>query len=228
MSGLDVASLRVQLREGIGLEGDDVETLPDVDLPNEKTGADTYLNRAFWEVLDKFHFREKEKISSFSTAIGEEFYKIPSSFEALQSVAIEDPDTNKHDPLDRITADVFEQKFVNNADDQGKPTHYLRESNGIRLWRVPDLVYTIILRYWCELADLSDTNDPPIPRTWHEVILFGGVWRAFIGVNGDYTRAQAAKAHQIALVNSMEPAEAKEEFDSHRAGIELPSELTDI
>ncbi len=218
---LDITALRRSLREGIGLEGDDTVTLPNADA-SDKTGADTYLNRSYWELLDKFPFREKEVIATFSTSVGENFYQVPSPFEALQQVAIEDPNSFKHNPLDRIEKDVFEQKFVNHVDDRGKPELYFRESNGIRLWRTPDLVYTVTLRYWTVLADLTSSNaTPPIPQSWHEIILFGAIWRAFIGMNGDYNRAQAAKAHQVSLLSGASPVEAKETFDSHRAGAEV-------
>jgi len=218
---LDIASYRRQLREHIGLTGDDVETLPDTDTA-DKTGADTYLNRSYWEVLDLFPVRAKEVIATFHTTQGRDFYKIPNSFEALQAISITDPNSFKHDPLDRIEKDYFEQKFVDRTDDEGKPELYFREGDGIRVWRRPDRDYEMTVHYWEELADLSNSNQTsPIPRVLHEVILFGGVWRAFIGVNGDYVRAQAAKGHQVALMNSKTPIEDKEKFDSHRAGVEV-------
>ena len=57
-------------------------------------------------------------------------------------------------------------------------------------------------------------------QSWHEIVLYGGLWRAFIGMN-DYQRANAAKQHQSALVASSVPVEAKEEYDSHRAHLEV-------
>jgi len=117
---LDIASYRRQLREHIGLTGDDVETLPGTDTA-DKTGADTYLNRSYWEVLDLFPVRAKEVIATFHTTQGRDFYKIPNSFEALQAISITDPNSFKHDPLDRIEKDYFEQKFVDRTDDEGKP-----------------------------------------------------------------------------------------------------------
>lgn len=217
---LDLTSLRRQLRESIGLEGDDTTNLPDVDTA-VKTGADTYLNRSYWELLDKYKFREKELTATFPTVAGTKFYKVPSPFEALQGVAIEDPDSLEHTPLDRITADVYEQQFKDLDSDQGKPEAYFREGDGIRLWRTPDAVYEITLHYWTVLSDLIPGSSPGIPQNWHEILLFGAVWRAFIGVNGDYISAQAAKAHQISLVEGTSLPEEKEQFDSHRAGVEV-------
>lgn len=219
--GLDLVALRRQLRESIGLPGDDIANLPDADTA-DKTGADTYLNRSYWELIDKFKFREKEVTGTFPTVAGTKFYQVPAPFEALQGVAIEDPDTLKHEPLDRITADYYEQKYADVADDQGMPEAYFRDGNGIRLWRTPDAVYEITLHYWTILSDLSSINTTPqLPQNWHEILMFGAVWRAFIGVNGDYLSAQAAKATQISLIQGTSMTEEKEQFDSHRAGVEV-------
>jgi len=221
--GLDLTSLRRQLREAVGLEGNDTVNLPDTDSAS-KTGADTYLNRSFWELLDKFKFREKEITGTFPTVVGIKFYELPTTFESLQGAAIEDPDTLEHIPLDRITADVYEQKYKDVIDDQGKPEAYFREGDGIRLWRTPDAVYEITLHFWTSLADFDPVvgvTTSRLPRNWDEILLFGATWRAFIGVNGDYVGAQAAKANQISLIDGTSMTEEKEQFDSHRAGVEV-------
>ena len=220
--GLDLAALRRQLRENIGLLGDDVTNLPDTDT-SEKTGADTYLNRSYWELLDKFKFREKEAETTISTVVGTEEYGVPSPFEALQSIAIEDFDTLEHDPLDRIEVDVYEQERVDSTvtDARGKPKQYFRKGNKVRLVPIPDKVYELKLHYFTVLADLVVGQSPNMPQNWHEIVLFGATWRAFIGVNGDYIGAQAAKAHQISLIEGTSATEDKEEPDSHRAGVEV-------
>lgn len=220
---MDVTSLARQLREGIGLEGDDLTNLPDVDSA-AKTGAVTYLNRAYWELLDKFKFREKETNDTFVTVIGTESYAAPVPFEALKSIAIEDPNSLKHTPLNPMTADELEQLRITSSstDAQGYPTKYYREKNQIILWPVPDAVYTIFRHYWTTLADLASGGLTAFPtQNWDEVLLFGGIWRAFIGVNGDYISAQAAKAHQISLIEGTSVNEDKEKVDMHRSGVEV-------
>ena len=220
MSALVLDSLRRQLREHLGIVGDSQDEIPDVDTP-DKTGADTFLNRALWEVLDKYKFREKEVIGSFVTASGTSFYQIPSSFEALQGLSVEDLNTGQHIPLERISADVFEQEYVNRTDAQGKPEKYFRNGGGIKLWPTPDNIYTLKIYYWFELSDLSNTSPtPPIPRVWHEIILFGGVSRAFIGVLRDFDSARNARAFQAALIKDISPVEEKEKEDSHRSGLQ--------
>lgn len=219
--GLDIISLRRQLREHLGLVGDSEDEIPDQDSP-DKTGADTFINRSFWEICAKFNFREQEVIATFNTVQGTSFYQIPTLFDALKNIDIEDLTDFSHKPLDRITRDVFSQKYENRVDSEGKPELYFRESNGIRLWMTPDDAYKITLKYRAGLADLDDTNDTAvIPQEWHEVILFGAVWRAQIGVTRDYNGAKITRAFQGSLIDGMSTTDDKEQEDSHRAGLEV-------
>src|SRR2546430_34857 len=184
--------------------------------------AELLLNRSYWELLDKFPFREKEVTQTFCTVAATGFYQVPQPFEALQLISIEDINSLAHVPLKRLTQHQYETEFVNKADAQGKPEWYLREKDGVRLLPIPDVVYTITIKYWSVLADLSSTNlQTPLPQVWDEMLLFGGVWRGFMR-QGDYERAREAKAHQVALINSTTPIEAKEETDTHFGGVEVP------
>jgi len=209
--GLDLQQLRDDLRDATGTDIDD--------LSDEK--VDRLLNRSYWEVLDKFPFREKEVTVTFNTIIGTRLYNMPEPFEALRKLSILEPATLVHKTIDRTTIDVYERTYDTNEAAEGFPTHYVREGCAARLLPTPDAIYEITEKYWTVLADLSITNDTPaIPQSWHEIILLGAIWRAFISF-GDYQRARAANQHQIALINSAVPVEAKEEVDSPRGGLEV-------
>lgn len=206
---IDLQDMRDDLRKHTGTD--------EHDLPNDS--CDLLLNRSYWEILDKFHFREKEVSGTFPTVAGTRAYGTPSPFEALRSLSILDTVTEHHIVLQRMTVQGYEESYDETTGEQGLPTHYVREGCGVKLWPTPDDVYTVTMKYWTVLEDLSDTNnEPPIPQSWHEVILLGGVWRAFLQF-GDYVRGNAAKSHQKALVDSMVPVEAKEEYDSRYSGV---------
>jgi hypothetical protein len=208
---IEIAELRTELREHLGVD--------ETELDN--TQADLLLNRAYWELLDKFPFREKEVTITFPTVAGTRLYDVPSPFEALRLLSVEDLDDFSHKTLDRMSVLEYEKKYVNQEDSQAKPTHYVREGCAVRLYPTPDDVYTLTMKYWTVLADLSDSNtDPCIPQSWHELILFGGIWRGYLRF-GDYQRANNMKAHQVNLINSQVPTESKEEIDSPYAGIEV-------
>lgn len=210
--GLFIQDLRNEVRLATGTD--------EADLPDD--ALDLYLNQSWWEICDKFGFREKEVTVTFDTIVGTRLYNMPSPFEALRKLSIKNPTTNEHKVLNRITVDVYENKYDEDAEAQAIPCEYVREGCAVRLWPTPDAIYTITQKYWTTLADLSDVNPSLIiPVSWHEIVLFGGVWRTYILHLGDYVRGNEAKRHQVSLVNSAVPVEAKEEIDSQRAGLSV-------
>ncbi len=207
---LDIQQLRDGLRKPLGV---DIDDLPDVD-------ADLLLNTSYWELIDKFNFREKEVTATFPTEIGVIRYNMPEPFEALRQLSILNPDSRKHTTLERMTKYEYENFYVEGEDQYGYPEKYLREGCFARLWPTPDKVYTMTIKYWTTLADLANGQDPQIPQAWHEIIKYGAVWRGYIDL-GDFARANQMKTHQISLIDSMAPVEAKEEFDTHTGGVEV-------
>lgn len=215
---IDLPTLRAELRQLLGVDSDDLPD--DTDIVNNKVGANLLLNQSYWELLDKFPFREKEVSATFLTVAGTRYYQVPTSFEALRQLSIEDPNSQQHTPLERMTVYEYEQLFVNNDAARGQPTKYAREKDGIRLWRTPDAVYTLTLKYWTVLSDLSDSNAPQLPQSWDEIVLAGAVWRGFFHL-GDHARMASSKAIHTSLINSAVPTEAKEESDTHLGGVEV-------
>lgn len=215
---LDIVQMRTDLRDHTGTD--------EVDMPDER--ADLLLNRSYWKILDDYHFREKEVTVTWDTVPGTRLYNMPSPFEALRKLSIKDPATGEHKVLQRTTIDVYERTYDADADAQGMPQAYVREGCAVRLLPTPDAAYEITQKYWTVLSDLSETNaTPPIPQTWHEIIMFGGVWRAFLSF-GDYVRGNAAMSTQATLINSSVPVEAKEEYDSPNAGLEVKVREYDV
>ena len=220
---IDLAVLRTELRVHLGYETDDTGELSNTD-------ADLLLNRAFWELMNKFNFREEEKSSTFPTIAGTEFYSLPTLFESVRNISIQNPDTDETWVLlDRITLNEYSKNLDDASAAETKPARYLREDNGIRLSPIPDkATYVVRVKHRITLADLSSSNmTVAIPDVWHELILFGGIWRALIRLK-DYEASREIKNQQISLINSTVEVEGKEEIDSPLAGIEIPTELTQI
>lgn len=210
---VDIANMRHRIRKALGLEDDDPDLIDD--------DVDIYLNESYWELQDKFPFREKEKTVRFSTIAGERSYDMPKPFDALISLSVQDPTTSKFEKLERMSTDEYENRYSSDSSEETIPTHYTREGCFARLWPTPDDAYVISLKRLVTLDDLSNTvTEPEIPRAWWEIIRFGGLWRAFIDY-GDYARANQIKGHQVSLIDSMVPVPAKEERDSREAGVEV-------
>lgn len=211
--GLNIVQLRKAVRKPVGLEDDDPElTNDDVDL---------YLNRSLWELMDKYHFREKERTGIFQTTIGVTNYEMPQPFEALRQLAVVDIVSQQHTPLDLMSAFEYETRFIDGENEYGKPQKYLRENCYAKLWPTPDKVYDIVIRKWATIEDLTETNSTPvIPQVWHELIPFGAVWRVLID-QGDFARAQAMKAFQADGIDTIEPVRVKELESTQLAGLQV-------
>lgn len=222
---IDLAVLRTELRIHLGYESDGTDDLSD-------DNADLLLNRAFWELLNKFNFREEECSIEFTVDDGEDFISLPTLFESIRKLSILNSTTNQWTPLDRIDINEFERIANDDTSNKGAPEKYFREGIGIRLLSSggggPDATYTLRIKYRVTLADLSSSNTTMvIPEAWHELVLFGGHWRGLLRLR-DFEGAREIKNQQIALINSTVPVEAKEEVDSPLAGVSIPRELTQI
>lgn len=183
------------------------------------TNLDLYLNRSFWEILDKVEFREKEASGTFPTVASERYYDLPVSFDYLQHLSIVDL-VGQHTQLIKMTPEEYESSYSEDSANETFPTHYIREGCGIKLWPTPDQVYTIVIKFTINLADLSVTNtNPGVPQVWHEVILFGAAWRAFLEL-GDFPRYQQYIALHTAKMAEIKPVEYKEEEDNRFAGVQ--------
>ena len=182
------------------------------------------LNRAYWDLLDKFPFREKELTTEFDTVAGTRGYSVPASFEGLRQLSIYNEDNQKWGVLHRNS--LYESEQNRPADDtdadQSIPTSYFRESDQIHLLPVPDDVYTIKVSYWTTLDDLTDSAAvyPDMPRNWHEIVYYGGVYRACL-ILRDFKGAANYKNQLRDCLIEATPVEAKEESDSRTSGLEV-------
>lgn len=210
---LNLDQMIEMVRKPIGVESDEMED----------SEALRYLNRSYWELMDKFPFREKERVATFNTVAGTRVYSMPPLFEYLNGVAITNPETGKHEPLNQIPHIEYETKYDEDEDKWDIPVDYKRESCYITLLPTPDKIYPITIKRNIVLEDISQTNPiSPIPQVWHEIIGFGGLWRAYIDF-GDHGRSIMIKGHQTALIETLQPTEAKEESsDTRFAHVEVP------
>lgn len=177
------------------------------------------LNRSWWEIMNKFKFRQKDLVVDFPLVAGSERYEVPDQFEALRSIAVYDTENKSH-YLERVTSKWYMERYDSDEDSRGFPTHYFREGSTINLYPTPDAAYNAILRYTGTLADLAEDNDPSIPQEWHEIIVYGGCWRLALEL-GDFQRKEALQNTQIGLINSCVPVESKEASDSRYANLEV-------
>jgi hypothetical protein len=206
--GMTLQGLRDSTRKALGVDSTD---LVDADV-------DLYLNRSYWEVMDKFPFREKERAGVFPTVAGVRNYKIPTPVEAVYEVSVVDPITLRHIPLDQMMARETEFHYNENTSKQGRPIKYLLENCYIRFWPTPDKVYNIYLRKKTILQDIQNTGIE-IPQVWNDIVIYGAGWRASIDYR-DWTLVNNLKGLQRELMASTEPRPIKElASDMQHAGV---------
>lgn len=178
------------------------------------------LNRGYWELTANLGFRETEATVSFSTSASNRKYELPTTSFAVNIVSIVNPDSDKHIQLIRTTKQEYENTFDSSTDSEAFPTNYIRDNNCIILWPTPDDAYTVYIRYWKNLDDLINdpANYPEMPRNWHEIVLYGAVYRYFLK-QLDYDKANVIKAYHANLIANAVPVEAKEETDNRQSSI---------
>jgi hypothetical protein len=207
---ISVAQMRTELRTHLGLDSTE---LPDPD-------ADLLIDRSAAELMSKFHFVATQDEQTITTVAGTSTYSVPASTDSIEGLYIEDLISFQHSPVDRTTFDFYQQNFQNTSDAEGKPTLYFRRGDNIILYPTPDDVYTLTLYRRKVLGDFSSGGTFFGTQEWYEVVLYGAITRGFHKL-GDYQRAQASATFQASLVSSITPTEAKEEYDSHRAGVDF-------
>jgi hypothetical protein len=186
-----------------------------------------YLNPSFWEIQNKFNFKEQEQTVKFYTLAGQAAYEIPKPFNSLISLSVQNPSTNEHMTLQKIDVDLYERQLDDDTWEQGLPEYYTHENCFVRLLRVPDIGngtstgYLMILKRRIALTDLSNTNQQTsIPDAWHEPIVLGAQFRVF-GDLGDPVRMTAYSNIQARLLNTMVPVDIKEkQVNTERAAVQ--------
>ena len=120
-----------------------------------KTAIKTYDKDRFW-------FNESRSFT-FSTVAGQEFYtssdntNIPNLL-AIDTIQVAITSTDKY-LLQRVPYEQIEAISSNTTVDQGQPTWFAYYGKQLRLYPIPDAVYTVRVSAVWALDDLSATSD---------------------------------------------------------------------
>lgn len=210
--GLSSTQLITDLRSATGVDS--------TDYPDAKCLV--FLNRSWWEVCDKFKFREKETQTTLVTVASTRDVSIPADCYATRIVVAVDEDENDtHIQLEQIDEITYESLYAEDSEQEGFPEKYLRYGSVIRLYPTPDAVYNLVAYYWKTLSDLSVLNDPSIPQSWHEIVLFGGIWRLKAEL-GDLETKASFQMDQQRLIESSSSVVDIEKYDSQNFHAQFP------
>lgn len=213
---LSMSQLRSETLAHLGIDATDLDLTGSANL-------DLLINRAWWDLLDRVDFKEKDKYTTFSTVAAQRDYSIQTIigsdiFDAIDVISITDPNSLDHEPLDSITNNWYEENYNEQTTQQAQPTSYFHWNGNLRLYPTPDVIYTINIYYKYILTDLSAGN-PAIPQGWHEGILYAAVARGHIR-SRDYSSAgfMEGKSNQAM---SRKTTAGKDDTNNKFAGVQV-------
>ncbi len=197
--------LRDGLRVAVG--GPSETDVPDSEL-------NRHINNAYRDIATKYMHHKSRKICTFPTVAAQADYGLPLDVGAV--LRVWDETNSKRLPR---KADRYEAEWDGDSAD-AQPTVYARFRDFIRLYPVPDAIYTISLFYRENITDLSlDGDEPVINQPWHHSIRLLARWY-YYDEQGDLAKAEyALTAYQRWL--SDKPTELSEETREDM-GVEIP------
>lgn len=186
-----------------GLGGLDSDDLTDVETIE-------YLNLALWELEDKFPFRAKETEMRFPLVAAQFEYSLPSTLDAVSSLALIDSEGQRH-KLERKSRAWMDEN-INEVSTGASPTFYLREDTTLIVYPIPDAVLTMILTLKISVSTLlaGVVDETGLPRNWDVLVVQGAVVFGHFFA-GDYNESRQASNFQVSAIRSAVLNIAKEE-----------------
>jgi hypothetical protein len=145
----------------------------------DRTDMTTQIQRAIKSAIKayeqtRFWFNESRSFT-FSTVDGQEFYTssdnsdIPSIL-AIDTVQLAISGSDKY-LLERVSYEEIEATSANGTADEGQPTWFCYYNKELRLYPIPDAVYTVRVSGVWSLSDLSLTTDTNNWMTNGEILI---------------------------------------------------------
>src|SRR5687768_5234471 len=124
--GLTLANIRAEVLAEAGIDATDLDAAGSDNL-------DLLINQSWWEIMDKFDYREKQASTTFATVAGTRDYDLAAkiqtaasvTFEALRHVFLLDPDTQKHEELIEESISKYETEYSEDTDLRDQPTNFM-------------------------------------------------------------------------------------------------------
>jgi len=201
---ITLQDFREDTRKHLGLE------LDESDMDNIE--VDKIINRSYTELLAKYKFRAEECRATFPIVKDNVFISIPTDQDHIRMLSIEDPDDQSKVKLIKVSRERYIEE-LGSPTSRGKPVFYERENKGIKFAPVPDKAYTLEIIFNGVLSQLDELNTiPEMPQQWHEIILFGAIYRGFQGL-GELKRAEFFRAQQTNIIAGLVETEGEESTD---------------
>ena len=224
--GLTLTRMRALVRLGLG--GLDAADLTDAE-------TDELLNLAFWDLEERFPFKEKECRVEFPTTVGENMYLVPGNatgvnlldLESVKSVSVVDLNGNVW-PVARMTQEHWDSVAgklrdeadltAGDTDSYGLPARFVRMDETLILHPTPDEIYRIRVFFLKTLKSLVEGTITQInlPRGWNMIVVQGAIAHHHFLMQ-DYNLTQQAESVTARKIDSAVAISVKEETNSRYA-----------
>lgn len=143
--------------------------------------VDRETNFALQDVCRRERWPWLERATTAATVAGTQTLTLPADFDDLIALTI--PTVGV--VLEPIRLDDYQHLIAGDDTDQNIPAYYVFIGGGstgaapaLRLWPIPDAIYTLALDYRAVPATLALTTDTPgMPSQYHEVVGLGMLTR---------------------------------------------------
>lgn len=209
MSSFTVTNFRTELRTHLGVDS--------TDLPN--ADADLLLNRSKWQMEEELDLHQNKIHTTFNTVDGTFSYAQAFPIEVIETLALNDLDSEKFVPLFPISEDDYNSIYSTDVEQEGKPEKYFMRGSNLILWPTPDDAYEIQVTRKEILDDLSDSvTTISTSRALQEIILIGAVMRGFQRMR-DFNSFYRTRDIYNGLIRTYQTRDVKEQDNWHYAQV---------
>lgn len=208
---MNLLEMRTDLRSAIG-------NVTDNDVPDSV--LDAVINKAHRNIATVYPNLDSRAVATTPTVIGLADYPLPVDAFALRAVW----DSTSGQKLVKRGERWAAGRNWSDAP-RGRPTDYVRYTNLIQVWPVPDGIYQLDIYYQQNIADMvADTDIPVIPVPWHDGLVLKARWYYYDRVRTDIPKAAAADTSWKMFLQEMPSSIELENVDID-SGVVLPSLL---
>lgn len=168
--------------------------------------AKVWANRAYQTILASRPFRNTVETATIATVTGVATVATPADFYSAMSLR----DTTNDKRLIQIDQMRYDSL---DSDTEGFPEYYALGDGALYLWRTPDGIYNLNLRYRKRLAEWTTDGDPhELPTEWDQVIVLLGASLGFLEYN-ELERASAYRNQALSLARAINDPLAEDLID---------------
>lgn len=135
-----------------------------------------FLNDSYYDIASRQPWPFLEKSTTVNTTVGNDTLAVPADFDKALRLVID----AQGQILDPARLDDVTSRFAGNLNFTGLPFLYYFIGDTVKLYPIPDAVYTVTVRYLAVPAELVNNTDSPIlPKKHHRAVVLGALVDAY-------------------------------------------------